>query len=162
MVGERWGLTRWRRYLVTQGRTAPNLDWQCKQGAEQGGEYVLRREEKEKDELRRRKVIEWAGDRMCGSVRLARMSVLTSLLSYPTLPPRPCCYLSLKDTYYTSTIFWQNFSMNGFCFSSYPHHNQVQSKHGHFDLAVCYLNSWKLHLDTFGYWNSTSLGQFSL
>ena len=74
---------------------------------------------------------------MCGSVRLARMSVLTSLLSYPTLPPRPCCYLSLKDTYYyTSTIFWQNFSMNECCFSSYPHHNQVQSKPGHFDLAV--------------------------
>ena len=58
-----------------------------------GGEVEEEKEgrEKEKEEEKkrkwiRRKVTKWAGDRMCGSVRLARMFVLTSLLSCNTLP----------------------------------------------------------------------------
>ena len=57
-----------------------------------GGEVEEEKEgrEKEKEEKKRkwirRKVTKWAGDRMCGSVRLARMFVLTSLLSCNTLP----------------------------------------------------------------------------
>ena len=69
------------------------LIWADNASRARGGEVEEEKErgekEKEKEKKRkwiRRKVTKWAGDRMCGSVRLARMSVLTSLLSCNTLP----------------------------------------------------------------------------
>ena len=92
-----------------------------------GGQRVRRR---------RRKVINWAGDRMCGSVRLARISVLTSL-----------CYL---------TPLYLILTRRRLCLISYLYHILAEflhvypsSKHGWLVWPGCYLNSWKLHLDKY-------------